>query len=252
MPAAANSPARTLSFRISLIERGGRLVAEDQAGLVHERAGEGDALLLTAGKRRRERVEPVLQAKPNKQLLRVRDGLAPLHTGGKERNRRVFGGGEGGQQIVLLENEPKVFPAKKDALLRPEPFDVFPEKVNLAAGTVEQTGDHRKERGLSAAAWSDEKSRLAETYVEINAAQREHASLAREKTAAGSRTSTRRMLSRLATMMTKRMQPPVSTTFCHIRISPRVASFCRVSSKNTAAMPVPIAKPMAPDGEGLE
>jgi hypothetical protein len=56
-----------------VIERGGRLVAEDQAGLVHEGTGECDALLLTAGKGRRERVESVLQAKPNKQLLRVRD-----------------------------------------------------------------------------------------------------------------------------------------------------------------------------------
>jgi hypothetical protein len=99
----------------------------------------------------------------------MRDGLAPLHAGGKEWDRRVLGGSERGQQIVLLEDEPKIFPAKEDALLRPEAFDVFPEKFDLAARTVEQAGDHRKERRLSAPARSDEESRLAEAHVEINA-----------------------------------------------------------------------------------
>ena len=47
-------------------------------------------------------------------------------------------------------------------------------------------------------------------------------------------------------MITSRMQPPVRTTFCHIRTSPRVAILRSVISKKVAAMPVPKLKPISP------
>ena len=46
-------------FAGGVVERGGRLVANNEAGLVNKRAGEGDALLLAAGKFARKRVEPL-------------------------------------------------------------------------------------------------------------------------------------------------------------------------------------------------
>jgi hypothetical protein len=85
------------SLARGVVERGGRLIAENQAGLVHKCAGERNALLLAPRKRLGKRVEPILQAKPNKKVLRLRDGLAPLNTSGKEGDRCVLGGGERAQ-----------------------------------------------------------------------------------------------------------------------------------------------------------
>src|SRR5215472_16817762 len=138
-----------------MVERGGRLVAEDKGRVVHKGAGERDALLLPAGKSARQRVEAIFQAELDEQFLRARNGLTPLDASGEERHRGVLGGGERGQEIVLLKNEPEVFSAKQDALLGTEAFDVFPEEVDLAAGSVEQAGDHREQRRFSASARAD-------------------------------------------------------------------------------------------------
>lgn len=47
------------------VERGGRLIGQDQAGLVGQRAGDGDALLLAAG----ERVGEVIGTRTDAELI---------------------------------------------------------------------------------------------------------------------------------------------------------------------------------------
>ena len=54
------------------VERAGRLVGEDHAPAVHERARDGDALLLPAGKLRRPVVRPVGEAQRGEQIGRPR------------------------------------------------------------------------------------------------------------------------------------------------------------------------------------
>ena len=54
------------------IERAGRLVGPDDGGIVHERAGDGDALALTAGKLRG------LVPGPIRETDRVQRGHRPL------------------------------------------------------------------------------------------------------------------------------------------------------------------------------
>ena len=205
-----------------------------------ERAGERDALLLPAGKLARKRVEAILQAELDEQLLRLRDGLAPLHAGGEERHGRVLGGGQRGQQIVLLEDEPEIFPAKEDALLRPEALDMFrpksstsPPELSSRPAITESSvvfpqplGPTRKVVSPKRTSKSTPRSASTRALPEPNSffKSRQWTAVShgphQRKTAAGSSTSTRRMLSRLATMMTKKMQPPVSATFCHMQDQP--------------------------------
>src|SRR5262249_21621022 len=67
------------------------------------------------------------------------------------------------------------------------------------------------------------------------------------KTIAGSSTTTRRILRRLATITISRMSAPVPAALCHSRMKPLVwSSILPVTRKNAAQRPVPIEKPMMP------
>src|SRR5262245_46404504 len=194
--------------------------------------------------------------------------LRPLHPSGDERYRGVLRGGQSGQQVVLLKDEAQIPAAKLDLLVRGQQVRLLAEERDFALGGVEQSGNDAQKRGLPAAARADNEGQLAVARFKIDPAQGVHGrtipakSLAKSargdrngirlvhiqprKTSAGSSTMTRRILSRLAMMMTRKMHPRVSRTFCHIRTSPRVAIFCRVISKKSAAIPVPKLKPIPP------
>src|SRR5207253_1776825 len=107
----------------------------------------------------------------------------------------------------------------------------------------EQARDDRNQSGLSATARPDQERKFPLNCCEIHTAKDFHRGFGlaetfanfvtgdrrsivvvihnqRRKTMAGSRTSTRRRLRKLARMTTKDMQPPVKATLCHMRVSP--------------------------------
>ena len=88
------------------IEVARRLVGENQHRVVHERAGDGDALLLAARQLLRIRVHAVLQPDPLQHLKRLallrRDGRAE-HA---RHDRDVLEHGLSRDQLEILEDEP--------------------------------------------------------------------------------------------------------------------------------------------------
>src|SRR5205823_5913391 len=98
------------------VERGGRLVREDERGLAHDRARDGRALPLAS----RERGgPPVLQARePDGRERRARAPHALLlgELADPERERDVLLGGEHGDQLVRLEDEAEALAAQARAL----------------------------------------------------------------------------------------------------------------------------------------
>src|SRR5262249_34157010 len=160
-------------------------------------------------------------------------------------------------------HEAEVLPAEDHALAGGQVVGGHSQHAEIARAAVEQPRHHRDERGLPAAARSDQEAQLPEARREVDAAQGLHARLplpemlpyataghgqavavaGHRNTEAGSRTRTRRMLSRLATITTRKMQVPVRATHCHMSTIPRVASLFRVIAKKVAAMPVPREKP---------
>jgi glutaredoxin 3 len=123
-------------FAGGVIEGGGGLVADDEAGLVHEGAGEGDALLLAAGELGREGVEAGAEAELVEEGLGAVHGGGAFHAGGEEGHGGVFGGGEGGEQVVLLEDEAEVAATEEHALGGREPVDVLAEEFDAAGGVM--------------------------------------------------------------------------------------------------------------------
>ena len=81
-------------FAGRVVERGGRLVADDQPRLVHESAGDGDALLLAAGQRGGQPIASSFEAQPIEQRLRAIHGFGALHSGGNQGYGGVFGSGQ--------------------------------------------------------------------------------------------------------------------------------------------------------------
>ena len=90
------------------VEVAGRLVGQDQRGLVDQRAGDGHALLLAAGEFGRLVVQPVAQAEPLEggagPRRRVRAG-EPWY---KQRHLDVLDHRGTRQQVVRLEDETEV------------------------------------------------------------------------------------------------------------------------------------------------
>ena len=85
----------------------GRLVREDDRRIVHERAGDGDALLLPARQLQRIRVHAVLQPDPLQDLERAALLLRRRHAEHARDERDVLEDRLGGQQLEVLEDEPE-------------------------------------------------------------------------------------------------------------------------------------------------
>ena len=87
----------------------GGLVGQDDGGLVDEGPGDGDALLLPAGKLAWLMVQPVTQAHALEGLARA---AAPvLSTAVHQGKLHVGQGGRAGQQVEGLEHEPNLLAA---------------------------------------------------------------------------------------------------------------------------------------------
>ena len=101
---------RTISSWSSSAVRVSRLPvgssARTRSRLVHERAGDGDALLLAAGELRRPVVGPVAEPERFEQGAGAGRRLRERPAADQRRHRHVFERAELGQQVVELEDEP--------------------------------------------------------------------------------------------------------------------------------------------------
>src|SRR5215831_12648696 len=155
------------------IERRRRLVADDEARLVDERSRQGHTLLLPPGQFGGQRVGARAYAERLEQLPPALDGASPPDTCCQQRQRNVFGGGEGWQEVVLLEDESQVPPTEQHATAALESVQRLAQNVELTIVGVEQPSDDRQERGLPATARSDQVSHLTKRNVEVDATEHE-------------------------------------------------------------------------------
>ena len=86
------------------IQRGGGLVAEQHLRIHRQRAGDGHALLLTAGELAGIGLHAVAQAHQVKQLLRALLCVAPGHMGDLHRIANVADGVALGHQVEVLKD----------------------------------------------------------------------------------------------------------------------------------------------------
>ena len=151
----------------------GRLVGHDHRRVLHERARNGDTLLLAARHLRRGGARPLGETDDGEELFGAR-GRGGALAGPRETQRRhdVALGGEARQQVERLEHHAdRVLPVARDVLTAEADGLVAPE-LDRARRRGEQPGEARKQRRLPAAARTEHHHELAVLGVERQVIER--------------------------------------------------------------------------------
>src|SRR5581483_1991656 len=154
------------------VERGHRLVADDQLRVDRERARDADALALAAGELVREPVEVLgVQADDLEQLL---DAALALGLGTdavdveRLRDDRADALPRVQRRVRILEDHHHLAPHRPH-LRTVEVRDVAALEDDLAAGRLEEPGDAARHRRLAAARFTHDTERLARLEREVDA-----------------------------------------------------------------------------------
>src|SRR5438132_772404 len=148
------------------VQRGGRLVREDDLRAVRQGAGDGDTLRLSDGNLLRSAGREARELERGKQ---VRDPNVGWPAGEPEGQCDVFLDRQVVDQVVRLEHEPDVVEAELRECGLLEPRDLAAaDRHGSAARHVEPAQD-REERGLPAAVRPEDEDRLRRRHVEVHA-----------------------------------------------------------------------------------
>jgi hypothetical protein len=150
------------------IERGGRLVGEDQIGVLHQGAGDADTLALAAGELVgalvRERAEPdrIEQLKRAVNVL----GIEPAQPGSpycdvaEAAGQHVLDHRQAFHQIIFLEHHADTA-ADPAQLASVELRDVLAEEQDLAGGRIDQPVDAADQRGFTGTGRTNDRGHAA-------------------------------------------------------------------------------------------
>ena len=139
----------------------GGLVGKHDGGMGDEGAGDGDALLLTAGELVGTVVEAAGKAEEASEVVEKRavEGLAGF--GDVVRDLDIAHGGEGGQEIEALEDEADAGATEPGALRVGEPGELGAFDRNGAGGGLGEAAEDVEEGGFAGAGRSDDGDELA-------------------------------------------------------------------------------------------
>src|SRR5437660_8618748 len=156
------------------VELAGRLVREQQRGLVHERARDRDALLLAPGERRRAVVHAVAEAHVAQHALGTGARVARRTPGVARGQRDVLARVEVRQQVEALEHEPDGARADRGQLAPRRARERTAVDHDVARARAVEPAEHVHQRGFSAAALAHDRHVLAGPHREADAAERAH------------------------------------------------------------------------------
>jgi hypothetical protein len=157
------------------VEGAGGLVGEQQARIVGERAGERDALALSARQRRRTARRPVPEADLREELVRAPLALRTAPAAADHRHLHVLGRREHRHEVVELEDEPD----RRGAVLRgvAELVDPLAADPDLARVGPVESADEVEQRALAAARGAGHGDELARGRLERDLVERDDAAL---------------------------------------------------------------------------
>src|SRR6185369_17277185 len=119
------------------VERGGRFITNDEARLVDEGAGDGDALLLAAAELPRIGAQALAQADFGEDVVRGTLRLRAVGAADEQGDADVLCGGPARNQIKLLEDEPNAGTAESGKLAARHAREVVVENFDAAGVELE-------------------------------------------------------------------------------------------------------------------
>src|SRR5690606_22664216 len=154
-----------------LVEVPGRLIREQNQGLVDQRTGHGDPLLLAARELSRLVGLPSLETDLREERASpVARGTVPA-AADQRRHHDVLERRELTQQVVELEDEADVAIAHRRHLLVVQHRDVAPPEEDLPRGRAVERPQDVQERRLSGAARADDRDGLPRIDADVDSVQ---------------------------------------------------------------------------------
>lgn len=151
------------------VEVPGRLVSEDDGGIVHERTRDRHPLTLPPRQRARPIVETIGQPDRAQQVRSPPAHLARFPSGrGRRGHRHILHGRKIAKKVVELEHEANVQAAEAGPLRVAGSDQVSAQHPVLAAGGPQQCSENGQQRALSGARRAQQSRKLAATEVEID------------------------------------------------------------------------------------
>ena len=155
------------------VERTGCFVAENDFRIGRQRAGDGHALLLTAGKLAGVVVLPVRQADDFQQLVNALLNLRALHAGDLHRKGDVAAHVALGKQVEMLEDHRDLL-AKLPQLLRRQRREILAIDDDAARSRPLQKVDAAHERRFARARHADDAEDIALLNLQVDVLQGVH------------------------------------------------------------------------------
>src|SRR5579862_8403081 len=158
-------------FSLAGVQAAGRLVGENEFRLANHSAGDGDELLLSAGKLIRvERfLADDLEAVENVGHHPFALGFLDVAVG--KRQIEIFRDGEIIEQVILLEDKADIFLVQLDTAAIVEFVDgIFEQIIFAFPGAIQHTDDTHQ-RGLARARWAHDGDEVALGNIEIDPAE---------------------------------------------------------------------------------
>ena len=154
------------------IEGRGWLVAEKDAGVGHECASDGYALLLTAGKEANLGVDFIAHRDESESTLGARDTLGCRLPAQEQRDGDVLERRQSGQQVELLEDEPDLVAPDLREHVGAFMGDDFTIHRDVALGRREHEAEDAEERRLAAAGRTHDDEHLASVDGDVDREKR--------------------------------------------------------------------------------
>src|ERR1700681_3469350 len=131
-----------------MVEVAGRLVADDQFRFMYQCTGNRHALLLAAAELPRKRVKTRAKIDRFERLFRASFGVPSWYAVNQQRDRHVFNGIEGGQQVEKLKNKTDRRTAKACLFLLNHALQVLAQHLTITGILLQNCGNDRDQRGL--------------------------------------------------------------------------------------------------------
>ena len=150
------------------VEIAGGFVGVEDAGIVDEGAGDGDALLFAAGEFGGEVVEAFGEANAVEELASAGFGIAFADPGGEE---DIFQSGEFGEEEVVLEDKTHAAVAQGGAVTGVGVVKGFAVDEDVAGGGTFEAAEDIEQGGFTGAGSTAEKDFFSSIHFEVHAAQ---------------------------------------------------------------------------------
>ena len=163
------------------VEIAGGLVGQDEFRLVDQGAGDGDALLLSAGKLAGMMVTPVAQADLLQRLEGALSAFTVRNDGQvvKHRQLDILQGAGARQEIEALKHEAKFLVAEHGQLFAVKPGHANAIEHIVSAGGLVEASEHVHEGGFARAARAHDRHKIPALDFQVDAAHGFHLDFAR-------------------------------------------------------------------------